>query len=607
MSSRGPREASVVPGLAEGGVGRLLIPAVLLFAILGLWLHAASYSFISDDAYISFRYAYNLAMHGDFSFNLGERVEGYTNFLWTLMLALLLKVGLRPEVTSQLFGAFFGGATLVLIYVLTRLYRGGRRNPWDMLAALLLPSVGGFAVWCSGGLETQFFGALVLGGVVLYLAESAGRVRRPLSGGIFALAAMTRPEGLLLFGLTGLHRLGANLLGERRLMPRGREMLWVLGFVIPFGVFMGWRISYYGYPFPNTYYVKAGGDHWLMLNKWGLPYLWDFIHLNKLYVFAPFALLFWPRTVWRKEDVRHAEPPFTPAEPAAGDWLAAEKASATQSASESEAAPEAVQGEHDGQPERARALGALPLRPAFVWSYIALLVLPFMAYVCLVGGDFMAMGRFFLPVLPLVLFFGQEALREALERPRRVFDSWRPTRFVPVLVVLLGLGVLNAFVLHRVNAKMRYHRWGLDTVGYLRKFAADRVLVGRWLRDRVPKDTFLAVGGAGAIVYASRLRALDTFGLNDTWIAHKAPRSGDRPGHSKSAPQSYILKQKPDLMCHRARHQDWPYKPPASEARSWRRQGYKWVCIDPPGLRPRNYCCLKRLDRDLGVWPAEKR
>ena len=54
--------------------------------------HAHLFDFVTDDAFISFRYARNLALHGQLVFNLGERVEGYTNFLWTVILALGIKL-----------------------------------------------------------------------------------------------------------------------------------------------------------------------------------------------------------------------------------------------------------------------------------------------------------------------------------------------------------------------------------------------------------------------------------------------------------------------------------------------------------------------------------
>jgi hypothetical protein len=646
--------------------GKLIVLVALGLAIVGLALHALSYYFVSDDAYITFRYSWNLAYHGEAAFNLGERVEGYTNFLWMLLLALFLKLGLKPEIMSHVLGILCGGAGIVLLYTLTRLYRGGRSTPWDLLGALLLPAIGGYAVWCAGGLETQLFCALSLGGITAYVAESSGRLRFRYSGGIFALAAMTRPEGLLLFGLTGLHRLARNLLRERRLWPTTNEVLWFLGFAVPFGLFFWWRYSYYGYPFPNTYYVKAGGDHALLIKKWGLPYLWDFIHLNRLYAILPFALaLFWARTSWTRA---HGQARLS-AELAARSgadaqvqgvgeqgWLAEERRGAAADKARNEAptgplpvvaetgersaqtgplpqvdssvvavddkdqldSEDEVDGEERGQIEsRERDLAPKPdrvdrglagVRPAFVLSYLALIALPFTAYVVYVGGDFMANGRFLLPLLPLYVFFGQEGLREVFERPRgdRPSDSWRLSRFAPVLVVLLVGSSFSSLHLHKLNRKMSYTRWGLDTVAYLRKFAADRIKVGHWLRRHAPPKTYLAVGGAGAIVYASRLKALDTFGLNNKWIAHNVPQSSHRPGHGKSAPPHYILSQKPDLMCHRARHQDWAYRPNAGEVGYWRRQGYRWVCIDPRGLRPSHYCCLKRLESDLRVWPAEK-
>jgi hypothetical protein len=210
------------------------------------------------------------------------------------------------------------------------------------------------------------------------------------------------------------------------------------------------------------------------------------------------------------------------------------------------------------------------------------------------------------PVTPLLALLAQEGLREIVERwPRRAPDTTRPLRLGITAAILVALLATNSVALYRVNQKLAYHRWGLDTIAYLKKFADDRILVGTWMRRNLPKDTYLAVGGAGAIVYASRLRSLDTFGLNDLWIAHNTPRAGDRPGHTKSAPEHYILKQRPDLMCHQAKHQDWPYRsnPPDPY---WRSRGYGWVCIAPPGLRPSHYCCLKRLDRELGPFPAEE-
>lgn len=529
---------------------------VLALCGLALAAHAYSYSFVSDDAYISMRYSYNLAHHGELTFNLGERVEGYTNFLWTVLLAGAIKVGLNPELASQLFGWFFGALALVFVYRITRLLRDGAPpSGWDYVAVCMLPTWGCFAVWCSGGLETQMFCALMLAGLARYLAETADPGRRPWSGVLFALSAMTRPEGMLIFGLVGLHRLAVNIVAERRYLPTVRQMIWGLGFLLPFGVFMAWRYSYYGDLLPNTFYVKAGSGA-AMAKKWGLPYLWDFVHFNRIYVLLPLLFLL----PWRS------------------------KVSVAQ------------------EPRRSSH--------TVVFSLLLPIVLIYTAYVTWVGGDFMAMSRFFVPVMPLIAILAQEGLRRLVAardaQGQATTVSARPRlRLALVVVPLLAGGCLNSYGLHRQSQKMSYYRWGLDTVAYLRKFADDRIIIGRWMREQLPSDTYYSVGGAGASVYASRLRALDAFGLNDHWIAHNGPRVGDRPGHGKMAPEHYILKKKPDLLCHMAKHQDTVYFPPPHEAAYWQARGYRWACMNPPGLRPRYYCCLRRVDRDLGTQLVE--
>lgn len=45
--------------------------------------------FLTDDAFISFRYARNLVEGHGLVYDLGEYVEGYSNFLWVLELAAL--------------------------------------------------------------------------------------------------------------------------------------------------------------------------------------------------------------------------------------------------------------------------------------------------------------------------------------------------------------------------------------------------------------------------------------------------------------------------------------------------------------------------------------
>src|SRR5262245_30566540 len=85
---------------------------VLGIAGVVLVWHSLLYNFVTDDAYISFVYSRNFAEHGELTFNLGDRVEGYTNFSWTVLLGVLMKLGIAPEVSSRVLGTICALGTL---------------------------------------------------------------------------------------------------------------------------------------------------------------------------------------------------------------------------------------------------------------------------------------------------------------------------------------------------------------------------------------------------------------------------------------------------------------------------------------------------------------
>lgn len=241
----------------------VLVGLALSLAIL--LAHAAQYWFLTDDAYISFRYARNLA-HGDgLVFNPGyERVEGYTNFLWVLLLAAFDFVGIAPERAANplLLLATVALWAVVVAFVRRRLTPG---LEWLVLVpAFSLALTRSIAVWSTSGLETRLFELLVVTGVLRLIDELEATERdagpRPLAALFLALATLTRPDGLLLsasaFGAGGLY-----LLVRRR----ARFLPWALRqahFVAIIGAHYLFRRAYYGDWLPNTYYAKVGGHSW---------------------------------------------------------------------------------------------------------------------------------------------------------------------------------------------------------------------------------------------------------------------------------------------------------------------------------------------------------
>src|ERR1041385_1335683 len=79
---------------------------------------AISLRWISDDAFITMRYVKNFLDGNGLVYNIGERVEGYTHFLWLMLLSAAGAVGFDPVEASQWMGiVFFAGILALLIRI----------------------------------------------------------------------------------------------------------------------------------------------------------------------------------------------------------------------------------------------------------------------------------------------------------------------------------------------------------------------------------------------------------------------------------------------------------------------------------------------------------
>jgi len=283
QESARPRLGPPTRARATAWAGLALAGGVLL-------AHARHFDFLTDDAFISFRYANNLVRHGELTFNPGERVEGYTNVLWTIGLALVLRLGGDPAEWSKSLGIAFSEGTLVVLFLFSTRARTppARRPEWGVLAPLLLALASPFAAWSEGGLETALFTFLVTAAALRHVVELDGP-RRPWSAVLLALATLARPEGALLFAVIAVHRIvHATASGRRSAMRSfaGWASLFA-GLIVPY---WAWRWAYYGYPLPNTYYAKTGPPLWGP----GWRYVGAFIADTHVWVALPLLAIPWP-------------------------------------------------------------------------------------------------------------------------------------------------------------------------------------------------------------------------------------------------------------------------------------------------------------------------
>ncbi len=299
-ASTAPSAEQSVAASPQAGIGW---PAwVALAGSLGVLLfHAHHYAFLTDDAYISFRYARNLSEGAGLVFNPGyEAVEGYTNFLWVILLAAVDRLGAAPHHAAiPLSMACTVGLWAVVAGLAARWAPADRRGIAAAGATWLLALTPSVAVWSTGGLETRLFELLIVTGALRLLSEDAALSRAnalgasgetsrvlPLAALLLALGTLTRPDGLLISaGVLGV----AVLLRWRELSPR---LLWTLRsaavYAAVVGVHYGFRRVYYGEWLPNTYYAKVAGQTW-----WGLgaQYLEVFALEHAVYLWVPLLVV----------------------------------------------------------------------------------------------------------------------------------------------------------------------------------------------------------------------------------------------------------------------------------------------------------------------------
>ncbi len=252
-------------------------------ALVILIAHGLLFKFVSDDAFITFRYARNLVAGHGLVFNPGYQVEGYSNLLWVLLSAASQKVGLPALFFARMAGATAMAGLLLLLPGLTTflLNRGNDhitflRNRYSGIAAqFLVAGSGAMACWMFSGLETPLFAFLVVWGW-----HSALHRRTTMAGIVGLLLVLTRPEGIalgLIFSTWSLIPSGElHQAGSRRFVRWLGPAIFVMGTII----FFFWRHSYFGYWLPNTYYAKTGNlaDHL----KFGLTYNLNFLRFYGL-------------------------------------------------------------------------------------------------------------------------------------------------------------------------------------------------------------------------------------------------------------------------------------------------------------------------------------
>lgn len=233
----------------------IIILIGLAVCLFGLWNFQ---SFFTDDAYISLRYSHNLLEGNGLVWNPGERVEGYSNFLFLVLVSLFGRFGFNLVLISKAVG--ITSFALLLGFLIWRSRRFLNSETGNSLTSLLPVLLTGASycmiIWSFGGLETTLFSLLVTIGVLTAWDGLTGEpVTAAIAGSVLGLATLTRPDGGLFFVVAAFFYIGPLL------QRRPKSGLCLIALLVPFIVLVGgheiWRYSYYGQLLPNTWYVKG--------------------------------------------------------------------------------------------------------------------------------------------------------------------------------------------------------------------------------------------------------------------------------------------------------------------------------------------------------------
>lgn len=238
-----------------------------------LVVHALEYrGFFADDGFISLRYAKRLIHGQGLTWSGGERVEGYTNFLWILLVAAGGWVT-RVELVyvARVLGIASASVALLAILISRFPRRIGQAIP-NLAVAATVALYGPFATWAIGGLEQPLLAALVAWALVFSFriveSERAQWLEMMPASASFALAALVRPDAILFAGSAMIGLVLARGLRVRAFLDGVRLLVLPL---MTLTIHVIFRKLYYGDWVPNTFRAKV------VLS-------WDRVHQGWIYV-----------------------------------------------------------------------------------------------------------------------------------------------------------------------------------------------------------------------------------------------------------------------------------------------------------------------------------
>lgn len=536
---------------------------LVIIALAGLMQIAASVNkpvHPAEDAAMLMRYSINLADGNGIVWNIGQPpVDGATDFLFMVLLAGLYALGVGMEAAPLWVGGISHLITVLLVYTgVRRFFKGGR---WVAILSAVFLLFGPGLLYAEASFGTPFF-ALFCALSWLFAQFAIEKPDSTTRALLFAvtclLMGLIRPEGVLVAGfilVAVLYRLGWK--------HSGRILIIFLGvFMVLGGAYFLWRWNYFGYPLPNPFYKKGGGslyplslkEAWNAVRELSFPF-WLLFAGGFTYIAWVGLDYFLFSRRWWKDLPRFLQNLMIPAGRRqiitvarylgsvllivflvgllrrssdlhnelvlgrysakyaslllaclttgiialfAGKWLPVVE--------------QVVAGNTGEEPSSKWGEGSRDLLRETVFSTIP--VLGFTLMWVLLSNEMNYLWRFQYPILPIILMtwpllldrlWRISGLPEPVDWPKNI----RGTVTLAAILLTVGLAVSQV------------DRWKIN-------YQPDgRYDVAKFLANYADKQYTIATSEAGLLPLYSGWQAVDTWGLNDSWIAHNGGITGE--------------------------------------------------------------------------------
>jgi hypothetical protein len=358
--------------------GLMAIVCLSLACLHGVFLYGGSSG--NDDVYITYWSAQALSDGGQFINYNGEVLEQSSSLLHVIILATLHKLsGIPLAILGIYLSAFMGGITLLVAWHLAGFLK--IKNPWLVIwFCALFPYL---VYWSFAGLETTLVTLLVTLLVYVFIkifTQATTKLFDLFTIVLIVAYLLARPEAIFIISLFFLEIAGYMLIYNRFKRPHSftytrahylKLTLLVSLTLILFVILSLWRYHTFGQIFPQPVYAKSAG---LLLSNLlaGIEYLFKHYWIPSLVVLTSLVMFGTARILLHR--VQH------------------------------------------------------PREHALI--IILCFFLAQMAFVIAKGDDWMEGGRFFVPILPLLVISGLYVINQL------------PVKIIPIMLILLSLAAI---------------------------------------------------------------------------------------------------------------------------------------------------------------------